>query len=174
LTQPEPLQHDPRTKQQIKDTLYDLLYEPSQRRFQEQLNDIIHRNTIAGGYSHKSFIYREVTYSCDTEPLPRRMNRLMSHLQPDMDAYLSEVKVLNDTELPYVLGFITRVLNSSNELHDYLRVLPDALHRPIKHLIDSCPCRNRKLDDTEVGALQAQGTMAIELMQNRMVTNLLL
>lgn len=170
----EPLQHDPRTKQQIKDTLYELLYLPIQKRFQDMLNQIIVKNVVAGKYTHRSFIYRNELYNIDTQPLPRKMNRLLPQFQPEMDSYLREIKQLNEAELPYVLGFINQVLNSSNELHDYLRLLPESVHQPIEHLINTCPCRNKKLSDEGVQALLEKNHDAIGLMRKRMVINLVI
>ena len=50
----ETLQHDPRTKQQIKDMLYAFLYEPVQRQFKTRLDTLINRNTLISGASHHS------------------------------------------------------------------------------------------------------------------------
>jgi hypothetical protein len=170
----EPLQHDPRTKQQIKDALYDTLYTPIQKQFKKRLEQLVVKNAVLGGYSHKSFVYKSELYNCDTEPLPRKMNRLVLQLQPAMNEYLKELKQLNEKELPYVLGFINQVLNSSNELHDYLRLLPPAVHQPIRGLIDTCPCRGKKLTDETVAMLHEKNLGSVQLMKNRMVTNLLI
>lgn len=170
----ETLQHDPRTKQQIKDMLYTFLYEPVQRRFKNQLNTLILRNTAIAGVSHQSFTYKGHLYSNDPATPPRKLTRLVPQLHADMDAYLAELKQLNDREVPYVLGFINQVLNASNDLHDYLRILPSSLHPPIQKLIDSCPCRTKKLTDAEVQELQTKNQHYIDLAKQRMVTNLLI
>lgn len=170
----EKLQHDPRTKQQIKDSLFSFLYEPIQKQLKNRLDTIIMKNSVLSGASHNSFMYKGEYFSCDPAIPPRKMNRLIPQLQPLMDDYLKEVKELNDTELPFVVGFITQVLNSSNDLHDYLRVLPSSVHRPIEQFISSCPCRTKKLSDDEIQSIQKKNIQSIELMKKRMVTNLLL
>lgn len=170
----EQLQHDPRTKQQIKDVLYELLYTPIQKQFKQRLEQITVKNSVLGGYSHNSFMYKNVLYNCDTNVLPRKMNRLVIQLQPAMNEYLKELKQLNEKELPYVLGYINQVLNSSNELHDYLRLLPPSVHRPIEGLVNTCPCRGKKLPDETVALLQEKNLGSVQLMKNRMVTNLLI
>jgi hypothetical protein len=168
------LQHDPRTKQQIKDTLYGLLYDPVQKQYKFRLDTLIVRNTISGGYAHKSFMYRNVLYSCDINTPPRRMNRLMPALQQEVNDYLKDLKQLNEKEVPYVLGYINQVLNSTNNLSDYLRLLPDAVHEPLKELIASCPCQLHKLHEDTVTMLQEKNQSAITLMKTRMVTNLII
>lgn len=170
----EVLQHDPRTKSQIKDMLYAFLYEPVQRQFKTRLDSLIKRNTVILGASHQSFIYKGNLYTCDITPPPRKLNRLVPQLVPDMDAYLADLKQLNDKEVPYVMGFINQVLNSSNDLHDYLRLLPSSVHQPIQKLIDSCPYRTKKLTDEQVQELQTRNKQSIDLVKQRMVTNLLI
>ena len=170
----EPLQHDPRTKQQIKDAIYGFLYEPILRQFQTRLDGIIVKNCVLLGNSEKSFIYKGVTYSTSNTQLPLKMNRLQKQLFMDMEDYLKEIRHLNNYELPYVLGFISQVLNSSNHLNDYLRILPPAVHRPVEKLIQSCPCRTNRLTQEGIETLQNNNKVPINLIKQRMVNNLLI
>lgn len=170
----EVLQHAPRTKSQIKDMLYAFLYAPVQRQFKKRLDTLIARNTGITGVSHQSFTYKGHLYSNDPASPPRKLTRLVPQLHADMDAYLAELKQLNDREVPYVLGFINQVLNASNDPHDYLRVLPQSLHPPIQKLIDSCPYRTKKLTDAEVQEMQTKNQQYIDLVKARMVMNLLI
>lgn len=167
------LHHDPTTKQQIKDALYDLLYTPIQTKFQKQLDQLIIRNTILGKYTHKSFTYRGMFYSCDPTPAPRKTNQLVPELQDEMNAYLVELDTLNKTELPYVLGYINQVLNSSDNLPDYLKLLPESVHSAIHPLISSCPSHTNKLPDTEVQDIRTKNQKGFNLMLQRMTLNLL-
>jgi len=170
----EPLQYDPRTKHQIKDAIYEYLYAPVQKQFKKRLDALIVKNTAILSASHASFIYKGCVYSCDTGNMPRKMNRLVPLLQETMDEYLKDIKKLNDVEVPFVIGFITKVLNSSNNLHDYLRVFPPSIHYPIQQIIDSCPCRNKQLTDFDVKCIQENNQTSIDLMKERMVINLLI
>lgn len=170
----ESLQHDPRTKKQIKDTLDGFLYDPVRRQFKQRLDQIIVRNAVTGGYAHKSFMYKNVLYNCDSDPLPRKMNRLVPALQLDMNDYLKDIKHLNEKEVPYVIGYINQVLNASNNLNDYLRLLPEAVHMPLTDLIATCPCQARQLHSDAVAMLQEKNQSSINLMKNRMVTNLII
>lgn len=170
----EQLQHDPRTKQQIKDVLFHFLYDPVEKEFKRRLDALIVRNAVVCGFTHKSMMYKNVLYNCDNQPLPRKMNRLAVALQPDMNEYLREMKQLNDKEVPYVLGYINQVLNSSNDLCDYYRLLPEAVHEPLRVIIDTCPCRSKKLSDEVVIMLKDKNQPSITLMRERMVSNLLI
>lgn len=168
------LQHDPRTKQKLKDALYDFLYTPAQNQFKTRLDTLIVRNAILSGYGHKSFTYKGERYSCDIAPPPRAWNRLLPQLRPEMDEYLADIKRLNQHEVPFVIGFINQVLNASNDFGDYLRLLPDCAHRPIERLIASCPCQATRLGDEQIEAIKEKNAASINLIKQRMVTNLLI
>ena len=170
----EQLQHDPRTKQQIKDALYAFLYSPIEKQFEKRLAELIVKNTLLCGYSHKSFMYKNTLYNIDTNALPRKMNRLHINLQGPMNDYLKDLKALNETEVPYVIGYINQVLNSSNDLCDYLRLLPEAIHGPIQHFIATRPSESKKLPEEAVSVLQGKNATSINMMKKRMVTNLLI
>lgn len=168
------LEHDPKTKSQIKDALYAHLYDPVQRQFKTRLETLIHRNTIQGGYSHKHFVYQGIVYNGDVTVPPVKKNRLVPQLRDAMEEYLRDLNQLNNHELPYVLGFINQVLNSSNDLHDYLRVLPEAVHAPLNQLMGTCPCRNHHLPEDRVEAMRLKNQAPIDLIKQRLVTNLLI
>ena len=168
------LQHDPRTKQQLKDMLYEFLYGPVQKQYQQVLQGIILKNTQLLQAQHKSFIYKGVVYNMDTVALPRKMNRLTPALIPDMNAYLTEVTRLNTQEVPYVVGFITQVLNSSNNFQDYLQAFPSVLHPILEKVIASYPCRHQKLTPDEIRVIQSKNQKSIDLLKQRVVTNLII
>jgi len=170
----EKLEHDPRTKQQIKDALYAFLYDPVQRQFKARIDTIIERNTILGGYSHKHFVYKGTTYNSDVTNPPVKRNRLLPALRVPMDEYLADQSQLNLHELPYVLGFINQVLNASCDLTDYLRVLPESVHQPLQKLMATCPCRTATLAQDRVEQLKVKNQEPINLMKQRLVTNLLI
>ena len=166
--------HDPETKLQIKDALYNFLYRPVLNQYEHRLTEIVTKNSVMQGSSEQSFSYKGNTYSVGHTALPRKMLRLVKPLHIHMDAYLTDIQQLNGHELPYVMGFINQVLNSSNDLHDYLDVFPASVHRPVEKMILSCPCRTKKLTPLTVNTLLIQNQVPINLMKARMVTNLLI
>lgn len=170
----EQLQHDPRTKLQIKDAIYAFLYKPLQDQFDKRLEDIINKNCTLSGLAEKSFTYKGENYCSQSEIPPRKMNRLVKQLVPVMDIYLKDKWQLNNYELPFVIGFINQVLNASNSFQDYLNVFPPALHHPIEKLALTCPCRSHKLSLFDITALQNKNQTPINLLKQRMVVNLLI
>lgn len=171
----EQLLYDPRTKQQIKDILYRLLYDPVQRNFKTQLDGIITKNAVLGRMSHASFSYKGELYNCDTSSAPpRKANRLLPQMVPIMETYLAELRDLNEKEVPYVLGYINQVLNSTNTLTDYLRLLPDAVHDSLKSIITTCPCCTKKLPAEVVTKHLEKNQNPIAMMKQRMAINLII
>jgi hypothetical protein len=170
----EQLQYDPRTKQLLKDNLIGFLYKPLREQLKLRLDTLIVKNTLLGSYKHKSFVYKGEFYSCDSDLPPRKANRVVQQLIPVMDEYLREIKQLNEEELPYTLGYINQVLNASNDLQDYLRLLPAALHRPIEELSYMCPCRSRHITEEQAKELEKKNELPINLIKQRMVRNLLI
>lgn len=168
------LQHDPRIKSQIKVALFNFLYDPTRAQFQTKLRNLIVRNTVIAKYSHKSFVYKGEFYTADVTPPPRKQNRLVPELVPMMQSYLQELKELEQRELPYTLGFINQVLNTSNSLEDYLKLLPAALHRPIEQFITSCTCTSCSISDDVAMAFQNKNQEVINLIKQRMVKNLII
>lgn len=168
-------QHDPRTKQQLKDMLYHYLYDPVQKRFKERLDGIIQANNLLLQTRPDAFSYKGIVYQLDPRYLPPKiMPRLHKSLVPSMDVYLAELSELNNRELPFVLGFINQVLNSSDNLHDYIRALPESVHRPLKDVIAQCGCKTASLSELELQNLLVRNAASINLMKQRMVLNLLL
>lgn len=167
--------HDPRTKQQLKDAIYNHLYEPVKRSYNHKLQRIIRDNSRILRSPYESFTYRGQIYVIDAKAtMPRKMNRLVPALQPLMEAYLAEVKQLNDQEVPFVMGFVNQVLNASNTFEDYLRLLPESIHGPIRAMQAACPCRTVKLTEEDIRAIQERNQLSIDLMKQRQVKNLLL
>lgn len=168
------LQHDPLTKQQIKDGLHKLLYQPIESHLKTRIDTLIVRNTLLGNYRHKSFVYKGTLYSCDTEQAPLKQNRLIPALKIDMEKYLSDVDQIFNQELPYVLGFINHALNASNSIADYLSIFPEAVHDPIRTLLNTCPCKTPKLTSQTIHGILYSNAMGVQLMKERLTLNLLL
>ena len=164
---------NPLSKQEIKDRLYHFLYDPLMQRMQARLSRLIQQNSLVQQTEYLGFSYKGQAYVIDSRQQPIRLPRLVSGLRPQMDAYLEEANHINCTEIPFVLGFITQVLNSSNDLQDYLKVLPDCLHPPIREMALSCACLTERLNQSQVEDLQRRNQVPIELIKQRLVLNLL-
>lgn len=168
------LTYDPRAKEVVKEQLVALLYDPVKAHYRARLESIIRRNTLKAGNGQTFFSYRGVTYALDpSERLPRQINRLHPSLREEMDRYLEEVTRLNDTELPYVINFINALLNASGSLKDYLEILPEVVHKPLKQLMTQCPCQRGELTPETRHDLLVRHQKSIELIRQRMVLNLI-
>lgn len=167
-------QYDPRIKQQIKNDLFTLLYTPVEQNFKRQLDSIIIKNSVLMRSAYYGFNHRGILYSLLAGPIPRQIVRLNPTLYPLMDEYLESVNQLNKTELPYVLGFINRVLNSSNDLRDFLTMLPASVHRPIEKLIAIYPCEALSVGPDVLQNIIKENQIPINMIKRRLLSNLLI
>ena len=168
------LDYDRTAKLKLKDAICEYLYEPMRRAFKERLDSLIVRNTTLGGYDHKHFVYKGVVYNGEASAPPIRKNRLAASLRAEMDEYLAEQAEVNQKEIPFVVGFINQTLNSSDNITDYLQVLPDAVHYPVEQLAATCPCRTSTLASDKAQELRDANQLASSMMKKRLVRNLLL
>jgi len=170
------LTYDPRTKQLIKDKIYAHLYEPTKRQFNNRLKSVVQQNSTLNQNAQVCFRYKgEIYYDQEHKPpFPQPINQLHPSLHSIMDEYLQDLDKLNSEELPYVLSYITQVLNSSDHLPDYFKLFPTSVHSVIQELIDNCVCRADAITPEKANAIKSKNTVPIELMKQRMVLNLLI
>lgn len=165
---------DPKTKTKIKIAIYEQLYDPVADTFMERLKSIIFRNTAEGKFTHPSFRYKGEIYKWGDETPPLKSNPLLPQFIPEMDSYLKDVRDINEKEISYVLGYVNQVLNSSNSLQDYLRLLPDSLHNTIRNMADSSLLNKCNLSEESVQTIQHNNHDAIMMMKHRMALNLII
>lgn len=170
------LTYDPRTKQLIKDKIYQHLYEPTKQQFDNRLKAIVIKNSLLFQNGQPCFRYNGKVYhdSKSKPPFPLPINELHPTLETVMDEYLEDMDKLNKEELPYVMNYITQVLNSSEHLPDYFKLFPSSVHPVIQELIDSCVCRAEEITPDKAEAIKQKNAIPIELMKQRMVLNLLI
>jgi hypothetical protein len=164
-----------RVKQHLKAQVYEYLYGPVELKNRQRIKELVFANSKALASSQEGFMYKGNWYSLNASRIPPRIkNRLISSLQPAMDEHLTAVNRLYDHEKPYVLGFVSRVLNASGSIDDYLRVFPESMHPPLKEVADAYPAAPSVITESAVASLQADNETAITLMKSRLILNLLL
>ena len=155
-------------KQITKDALHAFLFEPVNTSLKKQLEHVVYRNCVVCHYTHRSVTYKGVVYNFDTEAPPRRWNRLTAELRPTMDKIIQETEELANYEVPYVMGYITQVLNSSEYFADYLALLPECVHPAFRKILHTIPTPSLE------PAKKVFNQKAVDLIKQRMVMNLLL
>ena len=166
-------QYGSNIKHLVREGIYEHLYAPYNRYRCNTLEDIINSNCNKMRYQHKSFTYRGEEFSIDTIPAPKPANRLHQSFYSKMDEYLLERKDINSHELPYVLSFISQVLNKTLYFDDLLNCFPEFIHPALYLFKDLCLLSGSKLSDQEVQFMKQKNNKAIEMMKNRAVRNLL-
>lgn len=169
------MQYDPRTKQDIKDALYTAIYGKVRERFRHQLEDIIRKNSALHKNGQEYMRHNGSEYSIAGASLrkPKPMNRTHPDLVEAMDEWEQQLNDLNNRELPYVLGYLNQVLNSSNGFEDYYRLLPQALHATLDRIKKDCPCVNAEINQDVLEEILQKNQTAVGLIQQRILTNLI-
>lgn len=166
---------DPRVKHLIKVALEDFMYLAVNRSFKERLLAILQRNTVDCVYPHQSFSYKGVYYSFELVAPRFKTQKLLPEFHPAMDELLTEQKRIEYTEKPYIFGFFNKVLNASNSINDYYRLLPECVHDPIRTVVQVTDLisYHTELSDEQVEQFQLEHQSWILQLKSRMVLDLI-
>lgn len=172
----EEVQSPATVKQGIRDALMGALYAPVHKKNKERIDRMIMANSVYHKSDVTMFMHKNVLYKVNPQDrLPRVIPRLAPQFIPEMNQYLKEIQELNEEEIPVVVGYITQVLNSSNRPRDFLRLFPESVHKSILALCEKPNQAIQKpLSDEAVAALLSKNQLAVAMMKQRMVTNLLI
>ena len=162
-----------RIKYDIKTRLYRHLFDPVLIDFQKQIAAIGTKNSLLCGTSEKHFSYKGQSYLVNEVPVVRRFLRLHKSLYDSMDSFLETQKKFVDGEEIIISNFITRVLNSSKNPHDFLKIFPSAVHHVIQDLVETIPITLPSIPEEELQAVIQSSQKPIQLMKERMALNLL-
>jgi hypothetical protein len=158
----------------IRTSIHEFLYGPVREYYQRELHELIDLNEQISQGVNEIFVYRGIRYAKkEFRHLPKHIPRLDPTLHDRMERYLAETKELNDVEVPLVMGYIQNVLNTSDQLQDYLALFPSAIHPPIQQVIDHCNCRGVNLTLAEAEKMIDTHAKSFDYIKQRMVFNLL-
>lgn len=168
---------DPTLKYDIKEALYEMLYRPVLNTFQARLDALVLTNCQLQRNDRQEFAYKGEHYVHSTyRPgyAARQIPRLHLTLVPLMEQYLQELNQINQKEVPLVMGYLNQILNSSNNLHDWLQLFPDVLHPPLQQAVQRCGCRTSALQPEDINSIRIRTAEGTQLVKQRMMLNLLL
>lgn len=166
--------YNPQMKGAIRSAIHEFLYGPVREYYQRELHELIDNNEQISQGVNEIFVYRGIRYAKKQFRFaPKHIPRLDPVLHERMDMYLAETKELNDVEVPLVMGYIQNVLNSSDQLQDYLVLFPSALHPPIQKVIDHCNCRGTTVSLATAQTMIHTHAKSFDYIKQRMVFNLL-
>lgn len=165
-----------RIRQKIVDSLYWRVSEKQKKRL-IQLTEANNRLLASG---QQGFMYKGTWYSAHMKrvnrlTMPRSKNRLHPRLHPEMEEYLNGLAQIEDEETPYVLGYITKVLNASETTTDLYLLLPEALHKPIQESEGLYADRSHAFNEKTATAFMEDpiNKKGLDLLKTRLMLNLL-
>lgn len=129
------------------------------------------------GNQQRCFLYRGEMFAVECYPkgkVPRPINWLRPELHADMQRLQDEKHEIENLEMPYVLGYLQRVMQVARTQRDYLALIPNVLHAPIKKHATAFANYLEDLPDTEVAAFLQDNDRYLGKLKERMTFNLLL
>lgn len=180
--------YNPLVKQQLLKQLKIEIYAPIVNSLNREFWNINRRNTVKCGFNHNVFTYRGIFYSgnilidlnLDYEDYYSRINthNYKEHLATEFhiafDDLLAKRDLISEKEMPLVMGYVTQVLNISNNPHNYLKLLPDTLHKCIRIIAPFSEDVVDTISPARIENIKTVNKEYIDLLKLRLMSNLLL
>lgn len=165
-------------KYQLLQHMVHFVYEQAQNRLDETLKSIIDRNDIAHNMQRLVFSYAGRRWTRHTfKGVPQKTPYLDEMLHPEMDAYLAEIKEIEEVEKPLVTAYIRAILNSDPDPVKAMLRIPTALQNPIRDAIvlaEEGLGQKANLNFEQVEELVGAYPAATQAIRKRMMFNVLL
>ena len=166
---------DPKFKWDLMQAMLHCLYNPFKEMQLHELKTIIVQNSLLHKNDQKVFRYKGQIYYVEGLPQQHsRTNRLHPSLFGRMKDFLSLSDQVHQEESPYVTSALQLVLNSSDNIDDYYRLLPESLHCILDDFRPIAPVALTRLTDEQVADICLKNQKAIGFMKARMAMNLLI
>lgn len=177
---------DNRFKWHIRDAVLNALYIPVEDHYHVAIDDLVKRNTmklqqhdmalhksVQPGHTHRSFAYNGKFYNLEQTDGPPVRNRVHPELEAEVKTCTTHYEQILNYEKTLVAGYLTAMLSESRHPGDYLPLLPQSLHDPLKRCI-AWEDWSVKLSQEKIDAFLAKHQPRYDLIRQRMATNLIL
>lgn len=176
---------DKSVRPQIRHALMLHLYYQENEASRQTLREIIQENCAIEAHTLFGFHYMFMWYDLGSVPgagystsPPGRGVHIPLHrsLHERMDTWLANKRKVEREEQHIVTGYFTAVLNTSDSAHDWLKLIPDEVHKPILDqmswgiLQDPFP---PILTDAQVEMFLSKQERFLNVVKGRLVLNLL-
>lgn len=162
----------PTLKQQLKILLQDFLYEKVLNHIKGQINSIAERNKSLTNNPHLCFVFKGETFAHFIKQGHIIPVRLHASLHKEMERVL-KLRENVQAEMGYTMSFVCKVLAVSNDVGDYLGLLPTELHVPIKKAFRNCPQPNEVPKELVEDVLK-YNERGVELIKSRLLNNVVM
>lgn len=162
----------PELKRWIMFSIMDILFSKQDKGYIRRRNEFIKRNAAIYNQTYPIFKYKGEQYSLRVVP-SIMTGELHPSLHQEFDAFLEEFIKLRDEEREPVRNYINQVLNISNNLSDYLKLLPEVVHDPIREAISDDSLNGKGASDKEIKDLLDKNQHIFDLIHMRVMTNLI-
>lgn len=163
-------------KMNSKKRLMALIYDPFDKYFERIIGELIVENDSLLRVRHYIFMHRGVRYTqVRFAKPPQRIPRLEPELVPKMDALLEEKEAIERQERHYVMSYVTRLLNHTDDVGTFLEGLPKPFVRAFEDVLEQNPeVKRSELDLDEAGIAVGVTQPVIDALKVRLMTNLIM
>lgn len=158
----------------IKTEIERFLYGKADARHTRLLTELINENDLAiNTIYHLCFRYKSKVYDL----VPGALRRVIPKLQPEfherMDKLIADIDLIERSERPLAMGFVQKVLNTSDRPEDYLVLFPTSLHPAIATLLEQLPSAGSPLSMDQSAELAKANAKGLDMLKMRLVMNML-
>lgn len=157
--------------------LTDYVYDQVTKRRWITLESIIKRNDVAHNMTRYAFNYAGKRWAqVRFKGVPQNVPALDEMLQPEMDAYIAEGKLIEEQEKPMVQAYLRAILNSDPDFSVAMLRIPTALHHPIREALTAIEDETgltATLDFEQCQELVGAYGPAADAIRKRMMLNML-
>lgn len=158
----------------VMQLLESVIYTPLETQSQKELEEIAIAHSTAKNQQITYFDYKGERYQFNFIKGQRcLLSTLLAPLQPRMDVWLKHKKEVLDTEKVYVMGLFRKVLNSSESIQDYKRLLPECTHAVLNEARVTYYDLPPTLSDEFVKQFWIENEASITQLKTRMMFNIL-
>lgn len=118
----------PEIKQILLNEFSTFLYAKVEKQYENSISSIIKRNSLLLGKKNQSFTLRGEVFGSEVFTGLFANLKLDDSLFLEADTVIKEKKDIDNLEKPYVLGYIRRVLNLTDDFANCYALLPEQLH----------------------------------------------
>lgn len=157
--------------EKIQHKLFDVVEEHYKRKFME----LGYRHKADGQHPSHLFKYRGKVYNAPAPGLHGFVPNLYSPLVPEMKELMEEVNIHLGEDAAVINNYLINALNLCKTPGDILEILPAQVHSAFsKYFQEYLENKEISLDKTELEQFKAVNELAEQLLNQRLLSNLLL
>ena len=163
-------------KLMLRQKIINFIYDKPFNKLREEKDRIILKNSELYGNNQIAVTFRGEMHTLYGHVINQAMHRPVNSLKPelleDMCNCLNDWNDLHKREIPIINNFLGSVLALSEAPGDYYKILPSAIHEPIKtYFSEFLEVHPAKLTQDQVDTILAVNATGMDMLKKRLLIN---